>query len=266
VFQNSQAGDVRQKKHANEGRIQRRQSMVTGLNNSKAKSRDSVESSWTEHLVEVSVFLFLIVPSMILSFFAVKQGILSFGFVAIATILRDLGLVSLILFFVWRNGESVNFIGWTFKNARREFGLGIGLYIPFFLATGLFERALRMVGFSVPSTPLPSFTSPTGMGDFLLGLVLVAVVALAEETIFRGYLILRLKAITARPAMAVLLSAALFSLGHGYEGSAGVITVGVMGLVLAFVYIWRQSLVAPIVMHFLQDFISIVLLPLLGKG
>jgi membrane protease YdiL (CAAX protease family) len=56
----------------------------------------------------------------------------------------------------------------------------------------------------------------------------------------------------------------IFSLGHGYEGSAGVITVGFMGLVFALVYLWRGSLVAPMVMHFLQDFIGIVLSPLLG--
>ena len=104
-----------------------------------------------------------------------------------------------------------------------------------------------------------------GPADFLLAIVLVTVVALAEETIFRGYLILRLKAITASPAAAALLSAAIFSLGHGYEGSAGVVTVGVMGVVFAFIYMWRQSLVAPIVIHFLQDFISIILVPLLAK-
>jgi membrane protease YdiL (CAAX protease family) len=58
----------------------------------------------------------------------------------------------------------------------------------------------------------------------------------------------------------------VFSLGHGYEGTAGVITVGVMGIVFAAVYLWRGSLVAPIAMHFLQDFMSIVLQPLLfGK-
>jgi membrane protease YdiL (CAAX protease family) len=222
-----------------------------------------VHSNVKVPLVEVHVFLFLMVPSMILSFFAVKQGILNFNLVAIATILRDLGLVSLILFFVWRNGEPVNSIGWTSKNAWRELGIGIGLYIPFFSASGLVERALQMAGFSIPPTPLPSFTSPVGIGEFSLGVVLVVVVALAEETIFRGYLILRLKAITARSFVAILLSAALFSLGHGYEGSAGVITVGVMGFFLALVYMWRQNLIAPIVMHFLQDFIGIVLLPLL---
>jgi len=40
--------------------------------------------------------------------------------------------------------------------------------------------------------------------------------------------------------------------------------VGGMGLVFALVYLWRGSLVAPIVMHFLQDFIGIVLAPWLG--
>ncbi len=87
---------------------------------------------------------------------------------------------------------------------------------------------------------------------------------MAEEIIFRGYLIHRLSAVTRRPAVAALLSGIIFSLGHGYEGTTGVITVGVMGLALAFVYLWRRTLLAPIVMHFLQDFGAIVLLPLLG--
>jgi len=61
-----------------------------------------------------------------------------------------------------------------------------------------------------------------------------------------------------------LLAVVIFSLGHGYEGSSGVVTVGAMGLLFAWVYLWRQSLVAPMVMHFLQDFTGIVLAPLLG--
>ncbi len=48
-------------------------------------------------------------------------------------------------------------------------------------------------------------------------------------------------------------------MGHGYEGSLGVVTVGIMGLIFNVIYLWRKSLVAPMVMHFLQDFISIVL-------
>jgi uncharacterized protein len=219
-----------------------------------------------EQLFEVSVFLFLIVPSLVFSFFAVKQGSLSFVVVAIAAILRDLALVILILFFVWRNGEPVISIGWTFSRIWSEILVGIGLFIPFFFITGFVENGLKAIGFTVPSKPLPSFLAAKGLVELLLALVLVVIVAIAEETIFRGYLLLRFRTILPNLSLSAFISAIIFSLGHGYEGSAGVITVGFMGLAFAFIYLWRQSLVAPIVMHFLQDFIGIVLLPLLGKG
>jgi type IV secretory pathway VirB3-like protein len=59
-----------------------------------------------EQCVELVVVLFLIVPSMVRSFFAVTQGSLEFVIVTTATIFRDLALVSLVLFFVWRVGRS----------------------------------------------------------------------------------------------------------------------------------------------------------------
>jgi membrane protease YdiL (CAAX protease family) len=215
-------------------------------------------------LIEVVVFLFLIVPSMALSFLVVKHGNLSFVLTAVATILRDLALVSLIFFFLWRNGEPAASIGWTSRNIREEIALGLWLFIPLFYGMIFLERVLQASGLSAPSTPLPSFLAAKGMAQSFRATLLVIVVAAAEETIFRGYLILRLQTVFSSPAAAVVLSAAIFSLGHGYEGSAGVVTVGVMGLALALVYLWRQSLVAPMVMHFLQDFLGIVLLPMLG--
>jgi membrane protease YdiL (CAAX protease family) len=238
--------------------------MTTVISNDKDSGENHMLSHRKEQTVEVSVFLFLIVPSMIISFFIVKQGSISFVLVALSSILRDLALVSLVLFFLWRNGEPLTVIGWRFKNAGKEAILGMWIFIPFFFGAGLLEKGLRMVGFTAPATPLPALIAEKNTAEFLLAAVLVIVVALAEETIFRGYLILRFKNITASTAAAVLTSAVIFSLGHGYEGSAGVITVGVMGVVFALIYLWRQSLVAPMVMHFLQDFIGIVLVPLLG--
>jgi uncharacterized protein len=226
-------------------------------------SVNSPQPDRKEQFLEISVFLFLIVPSMALSFFAIKQGSLSFSLSAVATILRDLSLVSLILFFLWRNREPVRSIGWNFANFWKELVWGVILFFPMFYASGILENALRAAGFSVPSTPMPTFLSPRGSMEILLAIILVVVVAISEETIFRGYLILRFRAMMNNPA-AVLLSAAVFSLGHGYEGTAGLVTVGFMGLIFALVLAWRRSLIAPMVMHFLQDFTVIVLLPLLG--
>jgi uncharacterized protein len=237
--------------------------MAAGLNQSDTTLGSSIHIGRKEKLIELFVFLFLIVPSMVLSFFVIKPGALSFVLVSSATILRDLALVSLVLFFLWHNKERVIDIGWTLKKGWKEVALGIGLFIPLFLGASVLERALQSAGLSAPSTPLPALVGEKGATEFLLAFILVIVVAVAEETIFRGYLILRFKAITQSPAASVLLSTAIFSLGHGYEGSAGVVTVGVMGAVFAIVYLWRQSLIAPIVMHFLQDSIGIVLVPLL---
>src|SRR5256885_406395 len=58
----------------------------------------------------------------------------------------------------------------------------------------------------------------------------------------------------------------IFALGGGCEGGAGVITGGVVGLGFGLVRLWRGSLVAPVVMHFLQDFLAIVVRPLAHRG
>lgn len=219
--------------------------------------------SEVERRIELLVFLLLIVPSMAFSFFAVKQGTVSFTLTAVATIFRDIGLVALILFFLWRNAEHVRHIGWHFAHLWRDILIGALLFVPMFYGADLLEQLLQSIGFSVPSTPLPTTPQATGMGEFILALILVVVVAISEETIFRGYLIDRLQAFVPSQALAVIGSAIIFMLGHGYEGSAGVLTVGAMGVVFGLVYAWRKSLVAPITMHFLQDLVVIAIIPIL---
>jgi membrane protease YdiL (CAAX protease family) len=214
--------------------------------------------------IELAVFLSLIVPSMVLSFSITRQGHLSFVPVAIMTVVRDLSLVSLILFFLWRGRESVARIGWRFRKRWFDVFLGLVLFAPIFFGTALLDGALQSIGFSAPATPQPSFLEARGPLEGVLAVVLVVVVAVAEETIFRGYLLLRWTALTGSTPVAVVLSAVIFSIGHGYEGTSGVLTVGTLGAILAVIYLWRGSLVAPIVIHFLQDFMGIVALPLLA--
>lgn len=55
------------------------------------------------------------------------------------------------------------------------------------------------------------------------------------------------------------------TLGQPIEQTARemIVFVGVMGLGLAAVYLWRRSLIAPVAMHFSQDCLAMVVLPLL---
>lgn len=226
------------------------------------------DSRWRkrlEHLIEFLVFLSLLVPSYVLSFFAsgVESGSFTLG--ATANILRDLSLVALVGFFLWRNGEAIDRIGWTRAHALREVALGLILFIPVTATLGALAAGLQGLGLSLPKHTLEALTPGRGP-QTVLAVVLVLVVAIAEETIFRGYVLYRLREASGSTVLAVLLSTILFALGHGYEGAAGMILAGWLGLVFALVYLWRKNLAAPVAMHFCQDLVAIALAPYLVHG
>lgn len=216
-------------------------------------------------LFEVLVFLFLVIPSMLFSFLPVEAGKISFAMVALASMVRDLSLLGLVLYFIWRNGEPLSALGWTSRNRGREVLLGLVLFLPFFLGTAILAALLKQAGLSGLEEP-PPYLVPSNGGEFVLAFVFLVVVAVAEETIFRGYLLLRFTRLLGSTWGAVTLSSVIFAIGHGYQGSAGVIAVGVLGVVYALVYLWRKSLVAPMVMHFLQNFSGVLVLPLYSPG
>ena len=197
------------------------------------------------------------------SFYGGSEAHVKFDISAIFLVLRDLGLLFLILYFLWRNGEPVAAIGLQGKNFWKELGLGVILFFPFFLGVGFLEKGLQTVGFSSPKIPLQDVFKINSGTNFIFGFLLVSVAAFVEEIVFRGYLITRFQALCKSSIAAILLSALFFALGPGYEGNSGAITVGLAGLVFGSIYVWRKSLVAPITMHFLLDFLNILLIFLL---
>ncbi len=143
--------------------------------------------------------------------------------------------------------------------------MGLLLYVPVSVAMAALAMLLHALGLPAPPTKtIPAALRPHGPGQLVLATALVTVVAFAEETIFRGYLVLRFRRVTGSVAFALLASSVIFAVGHGYEGAMGVVTIGFMGLLLALIRVWRGSLLAPITIHFLQDFVSIVLVQLVG--
>jgi len=215
--------------------------------------------------IELVVFLLILLPLMALSALADRPDGLDFTAVAIAVIVHDLALLALVLFFVWRNGEGFAAIGWSRRHLAREIGIGLALFAPVFFAIHGLERLLRYAGLTAPET-LPGYLLPTPGIEYLLALVFLIVVAVAEETIFRGYLLRRFHTLTGSRVAALALSVSVFALGHGYQGSVGIVAVGALGLLYALIYMWRGSLVAPTVMHFVQNAIGLYLAPLMDAA
>jgi membrane protease YdiL (CAAX protease family) len=100
----------------------------------------------------------------------------------------------------------------------------------------------------------PLFEEPRGgtWGALWVGVLSAVVWApLVEEVVFRGALYRVIRGSLPWWA-AVLITSAVFGFVHPYT-TAGLVQVGVTGMVLGGLREWRGSLIAPITCHFLHN-------------
>ena len=71
---------------------------------------------------------------------------------------------------------------------------------------------------------------------------------IGEEIVFRGYLLNYFDGLVG-PAGAVIASTLMFGLGHAYQGAAGIVRTGIVGLLMAGAYVATGNLLAPVVLH-----------------
>jgi membrane protease YdiL (CAAX protease family) len=75
---------------------------------------------------------------------------------------------------------------------------------------------------------------------------------ICEEVLYRGFLIWYFGMFAGLFAGA-LLSVLVFGLAHAYQRKEGIVKTGVMGFVLAGIYLWSGSLIGPMLLHAITD-------------
>ncbi|MGB0920508.1 MAG: CPBP family intramembrane glutamic endopeptidase [Alphaproteobacteria bacterium] len=90
-------------------------------------------------------------------------------------------------------------------------------------------------------------------------IVAIAIVAAAEEWLYRGYAIERLEAITGSTWAAGALSLTAFVIVHlPLWGFAAALSTAVAGLIFTLLYIWRRDILMLIIAHVATDFVGII--------
>jgi membrane protease YdiL (CAAX protease family) len=98
--------------------------------------------------------------------------------------------------------------------------------------------------------------------EMILVVITISVVpAICEETMFRGY-IQRSFGFKFKPHIAALLTAVFFALYH--FNPYGLIPLAIIGFYLGFAAYKSQSLVVPMVIHFLNNFFAVMLFFIIG--
>ncbi|AXR80923.1 CPBP family glutamic-type intramembrane protease [Natrarchaeobaculum sulfurireducens] len=172
----------------------------------------------------------------------------------LANVAISQGLFALVLLgAVLYTGIPASALGVEFSWAYLETGLlvgtaaGIALYVANELAAALATR----LGFDHDEglRELLAPESAQGWG-LLLGGVL-PIIAVFEELLFRAALIGVLSAgFDISPWLLAVASSIAFALGHGMQGTVGIVVTGVLGFVLAAIFIVTGSLLVVVVAHY----------------
>ena len=121
------------------------------------------------------------------------------------------------------------------------------------ILNSLLQSLFYQMGADIPAAPQLMVHTPTSL---IINLVTIAVLpALLEEMIYRGYILRTLRAYG--DGFAVLISAMLFSLMHG--NLRQIPFAFIVGLFLGFLYVQTNNIWIPIVVHFINNGISIVM-------
>jgi membrane protease YdiL (CAAX protease family) len=94
---------------------------------------------------------------------------------------------------------------------------------------------------------------PRSVSEKIFWIILALGAAFSEEITFRGYIITRLRIVTGSYWVGAILSSLAFSVGHLYQGVAGLFLTFIYGLLFSGLFVARKSVVPCIIAHFLQD-------------
>ena len=110
------------------------------------------------------------------------------------------------------------------------------------------------------------FLAPHSNLEFALFVALALTAGFCEEIIFRGYLQKQFAAASGITSIGIIAQGVLFGAAHGYQGAKLMFTIGVYGALFGILAAWRKSLRPGMMAHFLQDFISGLLLRFLTQA
>jgi len=126
------------------------------------------------------------------------------------------------------------------------------------------------VGAFLPSDPNDLGASPNNISSTIVALGVVVLLttplqAIGEEYAFRGYAIQAFGALTRRPWIAIVVSAAIFAIAHGLQNAPLFLDRFAFGLMAGYVVLRTGGLEAGIAMHIWNNLVAFGFALLLGN-
>jgi membrane protease YdiL (CAAX protease family) len=133
-------------------------------------------------------------------------------------------------------------------------GAGVALGVGLYVANEVGSAAIESAGLDRSERLRNALAPETATGWGALLLVVLPLIAVFEEFLFRGVLVGAFAVgFGVSPWLLAVLSSIAFALGHGAQGTTGVAVTGALGFVLAAAFVVTGSLLVVVVAHYLVN-------------
>lgn len=187
--------------------------------------------------------------------------------------IRALGMCLLVALLLWRDGQGPAQVGVVREGWARELLFGvpviIGTYVVHIavaLPLGAIAMALKLTDKELMARKeVATALLETDLSIPAFAAIMVLVTGF-EEFVFRAFLVPRLRVVLGRWVAAVLAGAALFAVGHFYEGVIAVFQTFALGVWFGFVLLYRGRLLPLVIAHATFNTVSYSLMLWLARS
>lgn len=188
-----------------------------------------------------------------------RDGGLSLPYVTLLSLADTALLMGLVLVFLRARGDSPRHLFLGARAAVPEAWLGL-LLLPAVLvavaALSLLIQAMAPWLHNVPLNPLASLFR--NGRDVAIFAVVAMIAGGAREEVQRAFILDRFERHLGGAKVGLIVFSALFGLGHLLQGYDAALVTGVLGLGWGVLFLWRRSVVAPMVCHALFNLAQVL--------
>lgn len=210
-------------------------------------------------LLVISLFSILLYSSNFIDLFSERKG---FNITSFFISRLIIWFVLLLLFFYCKFVEKQNMLLQNENNFPifRFFGIVILVYFVTIIPSATVNLFIKLIIKEESSKKLGQISMLIKDNYFMIFFISITA-AVTEELMFRGYMQSRLMKIYKNPYIAIGITSVFFGLMHfSYGTISNVLVPTVMGLIFGIFYYKYSNLKVLIMVHFIIDFVSLLLM------
>jgi membrane protease YdiL (CAAX protease family) len=164
------------------------------------------------------------------------------------------------IYLTWRSGQPLSSIGFRRENPFAAIGAGIVATFAIYaavLATAVTAAILTRASRETMTAPIREIIDLLGPPSWLAIFAIAGTASVFEEIVFRGFLLTRLRVVLGGWTAAIAVGSLLFAAPHIWEGRWAVVLILPVAAVLSITFVLRRSVIAPILAHFLFNFLQL---------